>query len=209
MTHICVSRLTVTGSDNGLSPGRRQAIIWTNAGILLIGPLGTNFSENLIEILTFSLTKMQLKVSSAKWRPFCLGHNVLRMRPHGWRWVMVMASRKFEFNLRYVIFKQILVIDGWGISCEIALIWMTLDFTDDKSALVQVMAWCRQATSHCLSQCWPRSLLPYGVTGPQVKLTENLVCFQTQLHKDTLAVVSAYPGKFHISWTGIPFINMD
>ena len=71
MTHTCVSRLTITGSDNGLSPGQRQAIIWTNAGILLIGLLGTNFSEKLIEILTFSFTKMRLKVSSAKWRPFC------------------------------------------------------------------------------------------------------------------------------------------
>ena len=37
VTHICVSKLTIIGSDNGLSPGRRQAIIWTNAGILLIG----------------------------------------------------------------------------------------------------------------------------------------------------------------------------
>ena len=46
VTHICVSKLTIIGSDNGLSPERRQAIIWTNAGILLIGPLGTNFSEN-------------------------------------------------------------------------------------------------------------------------------------------------------------------
>ena len=45
VTHICVVKQTVIGSDNGLSPGRRQAIIWTNAGILLIGPLGTNFSE--------------------------------------------------------------------------------------------------------------------------------------------------------------------
>ena len=60
------------------------------------------------------------------------------------------------------------MIDGWGISCEIALIWMSVDFTDDQSILVQVMAWCRQATSHYLSQCWSRSLLPYGVTGPQV-----------------------------------------
>ena len=64
----------------------------------------------------------------------------------------------------YVIFKWILVIDGWGISFEIALIWMSLDFTNDQSTLVQVMAWCRQATSHYLSQCWPRSLSPYGVT---------------------------------------------
>ena len=54
MTHICVSQLTIIGSDNGLSPGRRQAIIWTNTGILLIGPIETNFSETLIEILTFS-----------------------------------------------------------------------------------------------------------------------------------------------------------
>ena len=77
VTHICVSDLTIIGSDNGLSPGQRQAIIWTNAGILLIGPLGTNFSEILIEILIFSSKKMRLKVLSAKWRPFCLGLIVL------------------------------------------------------------------------------------------------------------------------------------
>ena len=50
MTHIYVNKLTTIGSDNGLSPDRRQAIIWTNAGILLIGLLGTNFSEIFIEI---------------------------------------------------------------------------------------------------------------------------------------------------------------
>ena len=77
VTHICVSKLTIIGSDNGFSPDRRQAIIWTNAGFLLIGPLGRNFSEILIEILTFSFNKMRLKVSSAKRRPFCLGLNVL------------------------------------------------------------------------------------------------------------------------------------
>ena len=46
--HICVSELIIIGSDNGLSPGRRQAIIWINAGILFIGPLEINFSEILI-----------------------------------------------------------------------------------------------------------------------------------------------------------------
>ena len=81
MTHICVGELIIIVSDNGLSPGRRQAIFWTNAGILLIGPYGTNFSEFLIEILTFSFTKMSLKVSSVKWRPFCLGLNVLKCSP--------------------------------------------------------------------------------------------------------------------------------
>ena len=77
VTHICVSKLTIIGWENGLSPGRRQAIIWTSAGILFITPLGTNFSEILIEILIFSFKKMRLKISSAKWRPFCLGLNVL------------------------------------------------------------------------------------------------------------------------------------
>ena len=63
VTHICVNQLTIIGSNNGLSPGRRQAIIWTNAGILLIGPLGTNFSEILIEIHTFSFKNTQRAVA--------------------------------------------------------------------------------------------------------------------------------------------------
>ena len=70
VTHICVSESIIIGSDNGLSPGRRQAIIWTNAGILLIRTLRTNFSEILIGIHTFSFKKMHLKMSSAKWCPF-------------------------------------------------------------------------------------------------------------------------------------------
>ena len=79
VTHICVVKLTIIGSDNGLSPGRRQTIIWTNAEILLIWPLGTNFIEILIGIQTFSFKKMHLKMSSAKLRPFCIGLNVLRV----------------------------------------------------------------------------------------------------------------------------------
>ena len=86
-----------------------------------------------------------------------------------------LAPGKFERKLRHIIFKQISVIDGWGISCEIALIWMSLDFIDDQSTLVQVMAWCRQATSHYLSQCWPRFLLTYGVTRPQWVLNNKLI----------------------------------
>ena len=77
VTHICVSKLTIICSDNGLSPGRRQAIIWTNAGILLIRSLGTNLSETLIEIHAFSFEKIHLKMSSAKRRLFCLGLNLL------------------------------------------------------------------------------------------------------------------------------------
>ena len=70
--------MVIIGSDNGLSPGWCQAIIWTNAGILFIGPSGTNFSEILIDVLTVSFKKMCFKGSSAKWWRFWLSLNVLR-----------------------------------------------------------------------------------------------------------------------------------
>ena len=76
VTHISVGNVTIIGSDNGLSPGWRQAIIWTNAGILLIEPSWTYFSEIPIEDHTFSLKKIHLKMS-AKWLAFCLCLNVL------------------------------------------------------------------------------------------------------------------------------------
>ena len=106
VTHICVSRQTITGSDNGLSPGRHRAIIWTNAGKLLFGPPGTNFSEILIEILTFSFKKMQLKMSSAKRRPFCLGLNVLMItteaQPHPGNYFHGTLFPEFAYTVKPV-----------------------------------------------------------------------------------------------------------
>ena len=78
MTHICIGSLTTIGSDNGLLPGRCPAIIWTSDGILLIGPLGTNFNEILIKIHILSFKKMHLKMLSATCQPICLGLNVLK-----------------------------------------------------------------------------------------------------------------------------------
>ena len=75
VTHICASKLTIIGPYNGLSPSRRQAIIWANARMLLIRTLGTNVNEIFSEIHTFSFTKMHLKMS-AKSRPFCRGLNI-------------------------------------------------------------------------------------------------------------------------------------
>ena len=76
VTNICISKLTIIGSDYGLAPTRCQAIIWTNAGILFIWPLGTNFNEILNKIQKFSFKKIHFKMSG-KWQPSCLGHNVL------------------------------------------------------------------------------------------------------------------------------------
>ena len=112
VTHICVSKLSILGSDNCLSPGRRQANIWTNAGILSIWPLGTNFSEIFIEINTFFFKKMHLKMSSGKWRPFCLGLNVLIKQncalrtPHAWKNTEKLTTGREKymscFSYRYI-----------------------------------------------------------------------------------------------------------
>ena len=96
--HVCINRLQWVnsspscaacasvnqvriGSDNGLSPILRQAIIWTSAWLLSIGPLGTNLSEIVIKIQNFSFTKMHLKISSAKSQPFCPGEDELKGCP--------------------------------------------------------------------------------------------------------------------------------
>ena len=84
-----------------------------------------------------------------------------------WKPPALIDPGRFKWKFVLVIFRLILVMHGGGISCDIALRWISLDFTDDKSTLVQVMAWCRQATSHYLSQCWPRSMSTYALTGPQ------------------------------------------
>ena len=73
------TKLTTIGSDNVLSPGRCQAITWTNAGILSIGPFGTNFSEIWTKVYTISFKTMHFKMSSGKWRSFCLSLNVLTL----------------------------------------------------------------------------------------------------------------------------------
>ena len=70
-------------------------------------------------------------------------------------------------HFKTAIFNLVLLIGIFTSSKDNALRWMLWELTDDKSTLVQVMAWCRQATSHYLSQCWPSSMSPYGVTRPQ------------------------------------------
>ena len=128
VTQICVSKLAITGSDNGLSPGRRQAIIWTIAGILLIGPMGTNFSEILIGIQTFSFKKMHFKMASAKWRPSCLALTITLqgLDKTDNSNLPALSPREYGFDCKFVIFQMR------------AFRWMTQIPTDDKSTLVQI-----------------------------------------------------------------------
>ena len=103
-----------------------------------------------------------------------------------------LAPGRFHFYIRKVIFKLTLVNGGWGISYEIALRWIPQDLTDDKSTLVPVMAWCRQATSHYLSQCWPRSMSPNGVTRPEwVKLLDFMKSCLTSWVQPPILTISS------------------
>ena len=128
VTHICVSELATIGSNNGLSPGQRQAIIWTNVGILLTGPLGTNFSEIVIEIHTFSFKETHLKISSIKWRPFCLGLDVLTLCGHMASMTNIIADSGNRLSfVRYQAFP-----------------WTNADFLSIGSSetnLIQTMVW--------------------------------------------------------------------
>ena len=123
VTHICVGNLTITGSDNGLSPGRRQAITWTNVGILLIGPLGTNFIEILIGIQTFSFKKSHLKTSSANWRLFCLGLNELNLITYS----IALSQKHKQGDSRHLqtdYGKHIKVNDTYKISTDKSSVWV-------------------------------------------------------------------------------------
>ena len=133
VTHICVSKLTTIGSDNGLSPGRRQAIIWSNAGILFNWTLGTNFSEILSEIDSFSFKQMRLKMSSGKWRPYCLGLNVLTH----WGRDKMAAIFQTTFSNGYSGNENV-----W-ISINISLKFVPRCPINNIPALRQVMAWRR------------------------------------------------------------------
>ena len=95
--HICVNKLTIIGSDNGLLPDRHQAIIWINAGILLIEPLGTNFSEIFSGIHTFLFKKMHLKMSSRKFRPFYLELNVLMISTVPTHSLSLLGTRTYRW----------------------------------------------------------------------------------------------------------------
>ena len=99
--HICISKLTIIGSDNGLLPGRRQAIISTNAGILLIGPLGTNFSDIVIWIQIFSFKKMHFKMSQLCTNKFAFILGIISLKSY-FRQSLTMSPFRLWSPLHYL-----------------------------------------------------------------------------------------------------------
>ena len=155
--HIFVSKIVIVGSDNGLSPCRRQAIIWTKAWILWIWPSGTNLSDILIENITFSFTKVYLTMSSAKWLPLCFGLNVLngtgnREKKHVYHaefviWLVKVCRHKELFwwtsksaGIIMFMYVSYVCIKGsgiWGIKAcdDVLYFWTTVVFTNPLSAV--------------------------------------------------------------------------
>ena len=133
MTHICFVNLTIIGSDHGLSPGRRQAITWSNVGILLIGTRGTNFSEMLnrnscIFIPENPFENGGWKMAAILSRPQCV--NTLRTRQYG---------RHFPDD----IFKRICLNGNVSISLKVSLKFVPKVQFNNIPALHHIMAWRR------------------------------------------------------------------
>ena len=84
-------------------------------------------------------------------------------------------------NYKSIVLYLIMHNSSLCIRCEIAFMWMQQKFMNEKSTLVQIMVWYHQVTSHYPSQCWPRSMSPYGGIGLQrVKVKKGL--FKNIIH---------------------------
>ena len=81
--------LVIIGSDNGMPPAQRQAIIWTNADMQSFWPWGINFNGILLEIWNFSFKKLHLKTSPPKWRSYCRSLNVKWHTYESENWVTI------------------------------------------------------------------------------------------------------------------------
>ena len=124
--HVWVSKLTIIGSDNGLLPGWRQAIILTNAGIWLIRPLETRFRDILIKIHTFSFTKNAFE--NVVWKiPFCLGLNELTMELHAQLLKQSKGAKIYICKIRYTLHWEITEL-GF-ITSTVLTIWNKLSWT--------------------------------------------------------------------------------
>ena len=128
---------------------------------------------------------------------------LLKSFSYMYRTIDSLSTGRCGNNFKTIIFKGIMQNNTLGTHCEIALRWMSHNLTNEKSTLVQVMAWCQQAPIYYLSQWWPRTMPPYGITRPQwVKLYRcHMICitdayFHLQgflQHRITLQTPNLYP----------------
>ena len=141
---IYVRKLTIIGSDNGLLPGWCQALIRTNAGILLIWSLGTNFNEMLIEIQTCSVKEIHLK-RSAKCCRFGLGLNVL-----------ISTISNNEIGLVFIVYFWC----NWP-CCPIAPLWKQTSIMPAgvyQNLMIDNRKWNGEITIKCIDMQYKRNI---------------------------------------------------
>ena len=164
-------------SDNGLASTRQQAIIWANVGLIADACMRHSVMMDTSSAAPNAHFAGVYQVSHI----YSLTH-----------WPLGdcnVISKNAIFNLA-------LLIGILKSSYDNVFRWMPQDLTDDKSTMVQVMAWCRQATSHYLNQRWPRSPTPYGVTRPQwVKMLYSKYCGTDKIPDILLTI---FPNK--LAW---------
>ena len=163
------------------SPGHEESCYWPRQGSwyrILQCPCGKGWSLYIHGDVDNTVLLLLVHVLIHTWVPFllcapgglCLDLSPVRMKGQYGRLDVTfnsLASGRPRCHFKTAIFNLVLLIGIFTLSKDNALRWMPWDLTDDKSTLVQVLAWCHQAASHYLSQCWPSSMLPYGVTRPQ------------------------------------------
>ena len=128
-------KVTIIGSDNGLLPEQHQAVIWTNVGILLAEPLGTNFSEILIQIHTFSFKTTYLKMPSGKWRPFCLSLNVVAMQTSDRWYKFVPVVGYIKYITWWETYRLYHIIEAWEV-------WSTYCCDSRFNSNIYTHCWC-------------------------------------------------------------------
>ena len=134
--------------------------------------ISADFEDIFLGYFTGTRTIMQISL--------CHWSNASKQGPSDWPGLAGWWDKKILYHclthcplgdlvviLKHLIFNLAFLIGIFKSSYDNILRWMPQGLTDDKSTLVQVMAWCRQATIHYLNQCWPRSPTPYGATRPR------------------------------------------
>ena len=172
MTHKCINKQTVIGSGNGLSLSYNLNQCWNIVNRTLRNKVQWNFYQNPdIFIQENPFQNGVWKMAAILSRPQCInslapGRLEWHFRCHFQTITLLSDSWHISWNCpqRNV---ELSMSDIFSIFCQIARRWMPQHLTDDKSTMVQVMAWCHQTASHYLSQYWSRSMLPYDITRPQ------------------------------------------